>query len=216
VTGGGCSSCPTPSPTPQPATATPTPTPTPQPTLTPTPTPSPSPTPQPATPTPTPANQFVAKYATTSGVACSGGSNITTNGNNPTFCDNTSFSGGGWASLTTGTYYIQYSNNVLQVSVTQGNTVATVVGGCSSCPTPSSTPLPATATPTPTPTPTASPCTCKQGTIQDNNAYSYTDCAGVFQSGPGGEQGGEVCVNIDQSYSGNIGDLIDFAGCQCS
>ena len=63
--------------------------------------------------------------------------------------------------------------------------------------------------------PCSSPCTCKQGTITDNNAFSYTDCAGVFQSGSL-ELGSEVCVNIQLSYSANIGNLIDFAGCQCS
>ena len=72
-----------------------------------------------------------------------------------------------------------------------------------------------TAAPTTTTTTTASPCTCKQGTIQDNNAFSYTDCAGVFQSGSI-EQGSEVCVDINQSYSNNIGNLIDFVGCECS
>jgi hypothetical protein len=87
-------------------------------------------------------------------------------------------------------------------------------------PTPTLTPTPTptpTATPVPTPTPTATPvsCVCKQGTIQDNNSFSYTDCAGVFQSG-GAEQGSEVCVDINQSYSANIGNLIDFVSCQCS
>ena len=63
--------------------------------------------------------------------------------------------------------------------------------------------------------PCSPPCTCKQGTITDNNAFSYTDCAGVFQSGSL-ELGSEVCVNIQLSYSANIGNLIDFVGCQCS
>ena len=66
-----------------------------------------------------------------------------------------------------------------------------------------------------TTTTTASLCACKQGTIQDNNAFSYTDCAGVFQSGSI-EQGSEVCVDINQFYSANIGNLIDFIGCACS
>ena len=72
-----------------------------------------------------------------------------------------------------------------------------------------------TTTSTTTSTTTAASCTCKQGTIQDNNSFSYTDCAGVFQSG-GAEQGSEVCVDINQFYSSNIGNLIDFVGCSCS
>ena len=84
--------------------------------------------------------------------------------------------------------------------------------GFTGCPTTTTT---TTAAPTTTTTTTASLCTCKQGTIQDNNAFSYTDCAGVFQSGSF-EQGSEVCVDINQFYSSNIGNLIDFVGCACS
>jgi len=84
------------------------------------------------------------------------------------------------------------------------------------CTTTTAAPTTTTAAPTTTTTTTASLCTCKQGTIQDNNAFSYTDCAGVFQSGLGGEQGSEVCVDINQFYSANIGNLIDFVGCACS
>ena len=57
-------------------------------------------------------------------------------------------------------------------------------------------------------------CSCKQGTITDNNAFFYTDCAGVAQSG-GGEPESEVCININLPYSGNIGNFIDFVSCQC-
>jgi hypothetical protein len=90
---------------------------------------------------------------------------------------------------------------------------------CASCyatyPTTTTTSTTTAAPTTTTPTTTASLCTCKQGTIQDNNAFSYTDCAGVFQSGSG-EQGSQICVDINQFYSFNIGNLIDFAGCACS
>lgn len=58
-------------------------------------------------------------------------------------------------------------------------------------------------------------CTCKQGTITNNNAFFYTDCAGVFFSG-GAESGSEVCINISLPYSGNIGNFIDSVSCQCS
>jgi hypothetical protein len=93
---------------------------------------------------------------------------------------------------------------------------------CASCnatyPTTTTTSTTSTTTAAPiitTTTTTASLCACKQGTIQDNNAFSYTDCAGVFQSGSF-EQGSEVCVDINQFYSANIGNLIDFVGCACS
>jgi hypothetical protein len=81
-------------------------------------------------------------------------------------------------------------------------------------PTPTQTPT-QTQTPTPTPTPTIPTCLCKQGTITDNSAFSYTDCAGAPQSG-GAEQGSEVCIDINLPYSANIGNFIDFVSCQCS
>jgi hypothetical protein len=58
-------------------------------------------------------------------------------------------------------------------------------------------------------------CTCRQGTITNNNAFSYTDCSGVLFSG-GAEQGSEVCVNIDLPYSANIGNLTTSVICNCN
>lgn len=58
-------------------------------------------------------------------------------------------------------------------------------------------------------------CTCRQGIITDNNAFSYTDCSGVFFSG-GAELGSEVCVNIDLPYSANIGNLTTSVICNCN
>jgi hypothetical protein len=85
--------------------------------------------------------------------------------------------------------------------------------GYSGCPATTTTTTTTTTTSTTTTTTTA-PCVCQKGTIQDNNAYSYTDCNGVFQSGSG-EQGSDVCVDISKSYSNNIGNLQDDAGCNC-
>ena len=114
-----------------------------------------------------------------------------------------------FSSIANGNWYTAVRDTLPQTSVQ--NTAVTI-----NCTTTTAAPTTTTVAPTTTTTTTAASCTCKQGTIQDNNAFSYTDCAGVFQSGPGGELGSEVCVDINQSYSANIGNLIDFVGCACS
>jgi hypothetical protein len=112
-----------------------------------------------------------------------------------------------FSGIVNGNWYTAVRDTLPQTSVQ--NTAVSI-----NCTTTTAAPTTTTAAPTTTTT-TASLCTCKQGTIQDNNAFSYTDCAGVFQSGSF-EQGSEVCVDINQFYSANIGNLIDFVGCACS
>jgi hypothetical protein len=54
-------------------------------------------------------------------------------GNNEIFCNNTEFTSPAFALLTTGTYYVSRLGKVLEISVTTGNSVATVVGSCFLC-----------------------------------------------------------------------------------
>jgi hypothetical protein len=75
------------------------------------------------------------------------------------------------------------------------------------------TAAPTTAAPT-TPAP-STPCLCREGTITDNNAFSYTDCSGVFFSG-GAESGTVICLDVNQSYTGNIQNITETIGCNCS
>jgi hypothetical protein len=49
------------------------------------------------------------------------------------------------------------------------------------------------------------PCECHDGTINDNNAFSYYDCTGLLVTG-GGELGSVICFDINRPYSGNITD----------
>jgi hypothetical protein len=137
-------------------------------------------------------------------------------------CDNPSFTQNfrtlSTYSAGTSVRYNNYCWSIVSVQGTSGVDAVSTHIDCAACastyPT-TTTSTTTTTTSTTTTTTTASPCTCKQGTIQDNNAFSYTDCAGVFQSGSG-EQGSEICVDINEFYSSNIGNLIDFAGCSCS
>jgi len=119
-------------------------TPTPTPTITPTPTVTPANTPTPTgTPTPTPTNTPLFSgsgyYASTSNNACLSISGVSGNftGNTNTFCDSIYFTGNTFASQSTGTYYLVYSGNIQQISITFGSNVVSVTGGgCSACPEP--------------------------------------------------------------------------------
>ena len=120
-------------------TPTPTPTNTPTPTVTPANTPTPTGTPTP-TPTNTPLFSGSGYYASTSNNACLGSiSGISGNftGDTNTFCDSIYFTGNTFASQSTGTYYLVYSGNIQQISITFGSNVVSVTGGgCSACPEP--------------------------------------------------------------------------------
>ena len=123
----------TPTPT---VTPTNTPTPTQTPAVTPTNTPTPTPTP---TPTNTPLFSGSGYYASTSNNACLSISGVSGNftGDTNTFCDSIYFTGNTFASQSTGTYYLVYSGNIQQISITFGSNVVSVTGGgCSACPEP--------------------------------------------------------------------------------
>ncbi len=129
---------------------------TPTPTQTPTPSITASPTKTP-TQTPTPSPVYFSDI--TSDPKASGSEACTsiffnpdpTVGNQSTFCSSTTLTNPSYGAFATGTYYISYGGNYVQVSITNGNNTATVTSSCTVCPTPTSTP---TNTPTPTPTPT--------------------------------------------------------------
>ena len=62
-------------------------------------------------------------------------SSFTMTGNASTFCTSTVFTGAGWASIASGTYYIAYGGQIQTVSHTLYSTTATVTGGgCTACP----------------------------------------------------------------------------------
>ena len=217
----------TPVPTPAP-TATPVPTPNPTPVPTPVPTPAPTASPAPtATPAPTPPGIGYLRYTgTTYGskeAACAdpnyapGTQMYLNNDTNPQVTDifytnpecTTVFNGGG------SIYKVSRNASRWGIEIGPSGQILSITD-CSIPPTPVPTQAP---TPEPTsipPTPTPVSCICKEGEIQDNNAFSYYDCAGVFQSGPGGEFGSFVCVDINYFYSANISIIGDSVSCQCS
>jgi len=126
--------------------------PTPTPTATSTNTPTPTATSN-VTPTPTPSNIPIFSgsgfYASTYENACSGSISGNFTGNTTSFCTSTSFTGNTFASQSTGTYFLAYSGNYQQISITFGSNVVPVTGGgCSACPSPTPTPSPTPAAPT--------------------------------------------------------------------
>jgi hypothetical protein len=73
-------------------------------------------------------------YATSAYDACNAAlGSISVTGNAGSFCSSTSFVGA-FATFATGTYYLSYGGNSMQISVTNGSTTATVTSGCTSCP----------------------------------------------------------------------------------
>ena len=139
----------TPTPT---HTATPSPTPPVTPTKTPTPTQTQTTT---NTPTVTPVyfSDITSDPKTDASTAC--GSIFfnpdPTVGNNTTFCNSTTLTNLSYGQAATGTYYISYGGQYVQVYITNGNNTASVTSSCSTCPTPTPT---QTSTQTPTPSPT--------------------------------------------------------------
>lgn len=71
---------------------------------------------------------------------------------------------------------------------------------------------PTTTSPTTPVLPT--PCECHDGTISNNNAFSYYGCNGVLFSG-GAESGSTICYDINAPYSSNIIDAGISAICNC-
>lgn len=65
--------------------------------------------------------------------ACLPVSTATVVGDEAIFCNCTQFVGSIFSAASTGTWYVSYGNDVIQVSVTNGNTTATVSGSCTQC-----------------------------------------------------------------------------------
>ena len=59
----------------------------------------------------------------------------TTVGNASSFCTSTTLTNPVFAQPPAGTFYVAYNGNYVQVTLTEGNSTATVVGTCSTCPT---------------------------------------------------------------------------------
>lgn len=75
-----------------------------------------------------------------------------------------------------------------------------------------------TTTPTPTTTTTTTlplACECHDGTINNNNAFSYYDCNDVLITG-GAELGSAICYDINKAHSGNITDNGPSITCSCT
>lgn len=78
-------------------------------------------------------NSFLVGFGSSSVDACDFVTSATVTGNDTTFCNSTTFTGSIFQTSPSGAYYISYQNYYLQVSVTNGNPVATVVGSCVLC-----------------------------------------------------------------------------------
>jgi hypothetical protein len=221
---------PTPTPTstvtPLPATAVPTSTPTPTgaPTNTPTPTPSPLPatatptvTPLPATaeptstptPTPTPLPVISAYFFNSqpSGyLACDGGTLITVSLNNSTLCSATTYTSNHFTSLGTGTFWLAYGGNYVQIFHSSGVNTATRSGSCQACNNTPATPEPTnvptqvptnvpTNVPTQEPTPLPATATPLPATATPEPATSYK-----YQLGPSYTTSALACENFGTDF----------------
>ncbi len=78
-------------------------------------------------------NEFLAGFGGSAEDACDFIASGTITGNDPTFCDCTTFTGAIFSAAATGTYYVSFGGYSLEVSVTNGNPVATVTGVCVTC-----------------------------------------------------------------------------------
>jgi hypothetical protein len=102
-------------------------------------------------------------------------------GNAPTFCASTVFtSAGGWGGVATGTYFVSYAGNSMQVSHTFGQGFATSTGICITCPATTTTTTAAPTTTTTTTT-TAAPTTTTTSTTTTiapfNQSTNYASTA---------------------------------------
>jgi hypothetical protein len=110
-------------------------TPTPTSTITQTPTITPTPT---KTPTPLPVyfSEITSDPELTISGACTPPflNPDPTVGNGSTFCNSTTLTNPSWGSLPTGNYFVSYNGDCTEVSITNGNNTAIVIGeGCFSC-----------------------------------------------------------------------------------
>jgi hypothetical protein len=94
-------------------------------------------------------------------------------GNGTTFCNSTTLTNPAYGAFPTGTYYIHYNFQYVQVSLTNGNNTVAVTSTCASCPTPTPTPT-STPTPTITSTPTVTPNPTSTPTVTPNPTSTPT------------------------------------------
>lgn len=78
-------------------------------------------------------NEFLVGFGGSYEDACNSLASGTVTGNDPVFCNSTTFTGAIFAAAATGTWYVAYDGYYLQVSVTNGNPVATVTSACTAC-----------------------------------------------------------------------------------
>lgn len=78
-------------------------------------------------------NEFLVGFGGSAEDACNFLASGTVTGDDPTFCDCTTLSGAIFSAAATGTYYVSFGGYSLEVSVTNGNPVATVTGICITC-----------------------------------------------------------------------------------
>ena len=78
-------------------------------------------------------NSYLIGFGVTAQNACDFVASGTVTGNGDSFCNSTTFTGAIFSAAATGAYYVSYGNYRLQVNVTNGNPVATVVGVCVLC-----------------------------------------------------------------------------------
>lgn len=78
-------------------------------------------------------NEFLAGFGGAYEDACGFVASGTITGDDPTFCNCTTFTGSIFSAASTGTWYVSYGGYYVSVSVTNGNPVATVTGVCTLC-----------------------------------------------------------------------------------
>lgn len=88
---------------------------------------------QPQSSCPSCANEFLVGFGSAVLDACGFAESGTVTGDDPTFCNCTTFTGAIFSAAITGTYYVSFGGYYVEVSVTTGNPVATVTGICIPC-----------------------------------------------------------------------------------
>lgn len=78
-------------------------------------------------------NEFLVGFGGAAEDACNFLASGTVTGDDPTFCNCTTFTGAIFSAAATGTYHVSFGGYSLQVSVTLGNPIATVTGICVTC-----------------------------------------------------------------------------------
>ena len=151
--------------------------------------------------------------------ACGSLAQGTVTGDNVDFCSCTTFTGAILAAAATGTWYVAFSGNVVSVSITNGNPVATVTSSCSVCSPLTTTTTTSTTTASPTTsttsTTTAAPTTSTTTSTTTaapttTSTTTSTTTAGDFNIGFGGAPE-DACGFL---ASGTVsGDNVDFCSC---